>query len=363
MAGRAADRLVLPRKLRRAVVRQSRSTKRPYRLVIRAKIVMLACEGVSNAEIARRAGCTEETVRKWRNRMARERKLTALNDLRRSGRPGRVPVAVRCEVIKIACDRPEKDKTPFRDLWTLRSLAHRVAQETDYELSVTEIRRILNCEGIRPHRTRMWLHSADPEFAPKVRTICDLYVSVPPGATVLCVDEKPGMQALERVHPTRYEHASKTTRYEFEYRRHGTSTLIAAFDTRTGEVYGECRRRTAKGLLRFMEAIARRYPTGIVYIVWDNLNIHHGKRWREFNERHGWRFRFVHTPLHASWVNQVELWFSILQRRVLKFGSFPTKTDLERAVLGFIRHWNRIEAHPFRWTFRGFRKSVRRKAA
>ncbi len=152
-------------------------------------------------------------------------------------------------------------------------------------------------------------------------------------------------------------------RREFEYIRHKTSTLIAAFDIRTGEVYGQCRRRTAKGLIAFLDAVAKRHPVGLVYIVWDNLNVHHGKRWAEFNDRHGGRFRFVYTPKHASWVNQIEIWFSILQRRVLKHGSFVTKRELEIAVLGFIRCWNRVEAHPFRWTFRGFRKKVPRLAA
>jgi transposase len=363
MAGRPAERLELPRKLRRAVVRLARSTKAPFRRVQRAKIVALACDGVSNAEIARIVGCTEVTVRKWRARIERFRKLTALDDADRAGRPARVPVSVRCELIKIACDRPKDDKTPFRQLWTLVSLRDCVAAQTGWRLSTSEVRRILDCEGIRPHHVRMWLHSPDPDFGRKVREVCKLYVAPPPGATVLCVDEKPGMQALERAHPTRYSTRDGAVRYEFEYIRHGTSTLIAAFDTRTGDVYGECRRRTAKGLVAFMEAVARRYPTGQVFIVWDNLNIHHGDRWQEFNARHGGRFHFVYTPLHASWVNQVEIWFSILQRRVLKYGSFRSKDELSRAVRGFIRHWNRLEAHPFRWTFRGRCRSVPREEA
>jgi DNA-binding CsgD family transcriptional regulator len=155
MAGRAAAPLVLPRKLRKAVRRLSRSAKAERRLVERAKIIELACQGFSNAEIARQVGCTQETVRKWRGRMAKEKKLAALNDRRRSGRPG--------------------------------------------------------------------------------------------------------------------SHVSRAVRHEFEYRRHGTSTLIAAFNIRTGEVFGQCRRRTAKGLVSFMEAVAKRYPTGPIYVIWDNL--------------------------------------------------------------------------------------------
>lgn len=362
--------LDLPAKLRKAVERWSRSAKLPHRIVERAKIVALACAGCSNAGIAHLLGITEQTARKWRERMRSVRDLKALDDLPRSGRPNRVPIAVRCEVIRLACLRPadpagsKKSKPlPFEQVWTRRSLAARVAKETKIALSLSEIGRILHCEGLRPHRVRLWLHSSDPDFASKVRAVCALYTSPPPGATVLCIDEKPGMQSLEYIHATRYSRVGEAVRREFEYKRHGTSTLIAAFNVRTGEVFGRCRRRTAKGLVAFMEALAKQYPVGPVYIVWDNLNIHTGERWNEFNARHGGRFRFVHTPKHASWVNQVEVWFSILQRRVLKHASFATRDALKRAVLAFVRQWNQHEAHPFRWTFRGFRKNVSRPLA
>ena len=136
--------------------------------------------------------------------------------------------------------------------------------------------------------------------------------------------------------------------------RHSTRSLIAAFDTGSGKVFGQCRaRRTADDLLAFMEALARKYPTGDVYIIWDNLNIHCGAAWDAFSRRHGGRFHFVHTPLHASWVNRVEIWFGILQRRVIRYGEFDSVQDLSARIHGFITHWNRFEAHPFRWTFRG----------
>src|SRR6185437_15859079 len=298
--------LVLPRKVRKTVTRWSRSVKLPHRIVERAKIVALACEGCSNAGIARLLGITEQTARKWRERMRRIRDVKALNDLPRSGRPSLVPVAVRCEVIRLACERPDSKKgkrLPFEQVWTFRSLRDRVAKETKVSLSLSEIGRILHCEGLRPHRVRMWLHSSDPDFAAKVRRVCALYTSPPPDAIVLCVDEKPGMQSLEYIHPTRYSQVGRAVRREFEYKRHGTRTLIAAFNVRTGEVFGRCRRRTAKGLTAFMDALAEQYPSGTVYIVWDNLNIHKGARWQEFNARHGDRFHFVYTPKHASWVN------------------------------------------------------------
>ncbi len=262
---------------------------------------------------------------------------------------------VRLELIKLACDRPAKCKLPFRDVWTIDTLRTALMRATGFLLSKSEIRRILAVEEIRPHHVRLWLHSPDPDFRPKVRAICDVYIAKPaPGDVVLCVDEKTGMQALEHKHPFIAPARGKAGRREFEYIRHGTRTLFAAFNPHTGHVVGECSvRRKAEDLLRFMERVAEEYPTGNVTIVWDNLNIHKGPAWEAFNQRHGGRFRFLYTPLHASWVNQVEIWFSILARRVLKHGSFATADDLVRAVDGFVAHWNEHEAHPFRWTFRG----------
>ena len=321
--------------------------------MLRARIILLAAEGRSVAATARELGCTEKTVRKWRARWLAWSVIEALDDAPRTGRPARIPITAHHELIKLACQRVDEHKAPFREVWTLGALADALRFETGVRMSKSEAARVLEGAALQPHRVRMWLHSPDPEFRPKVEAICGLYTSPPEGATIVCVDEKPGMQALEHRYPMRVAMPSSPGRKEFEYRRHGTVTLIAAFDTRSGRVFGQCRRRTAKGLLAFMEALAKRYPTGPVYVVWDNLNIHHGERWSAFNERHGGRFHFVHTPLHASWVNQIEIWFSILARRVLKYGSFASAAELRRRVLAFITHWNRSEAHPFRWTFRG----------
>ena len=249
--------------------------------------------------------------------------------------------------------RVAKDgRQSFSAVWSHKTIQAELERQTGEHMSVSEIGRILRCGGLRPHRVRLWLHSPDPNFHAKVQVICELYLNVPPGAVVLCVDEKTGMQARYDLYPI---HASeqREMRREFEYVRNGTSTLIAAFNVRTGEVFGRCWRRTAAGLERFLEALAKEHPEGEVYIVWDNLNVHKGPLIDAFNARHGGRFRFVHTPLHASWMNQVEVWFSILQRRVLKHGSFSSTGDLEAAVMGFIRQWNDVERRPFRWRFRG----------
>lgn len=353
MAGTPCAPMQLPRRLRAAVAKRARSQREPYRLVIRARIIQFACEGLPNAQIAERVGVTVTVVNKWRRRMTARPKVSTLQDARRSGRPAKVPVPVRCELVKLACSRPaDQPKAPLAQIWTRTLLQKALKKSTGYTLSLSEISRTLRCGGLRPHRVRLWLHSPDPEFRPKVARICALYLSPPAGSTILCIDEKPGMQALEHKHPMHLVPRDGFVRREFEYIRHGTSTLIAAFDVRSGEVFGRCRRRTAAGIVRFMEELAKRYPRGDVYVIWDNLNIHHGPRWQEFNQRHGGRFHFVYTPKHASWVNQVEVWFSLLARGVLRHASFASRRELEAAVRAFIALWNR-EAHPFRWTFRG----------
>jgi transposase len=344
------------------MLKRARSQREPHRIVIRARIIVLACEGVSNAEIARSVGVTAVVVRKWRRRIEDRPQVATLEDAARIGRPPRIPVAVRCELVKLACARPtdQKKQPPFGQIWTRSKLQKALLDETGWSLSLSEIGRTLRCGGLRPHRVQLWLHSPDPDFRPKVDRICELYLSPPRGATVLCIDEKPGMQALEHPHPLHL--VGGVVRREFEYVRHGTSTLIAAFNVGTGKVFGRCRRRTAAGLVRFLEEIAVQYPDGDVYVIWDNLNVHHGPRWKAFNERHGGRFHFVHTPKHASWVNQVEIWFSLLARAALKNASFASRRELEAAVRAYIAAWNRV-AHPFRWTFRGDFQPYRLRSA
>lgn len=273
-----------------------------------------------------------------------------------------IPVEVRCALIKLACERPDeqddegKAKAPLRDIWTHEALKAALEAETDVSISSTEIRRILKTEDLKPHRIRYWLHSQDPEFRPKVLRICKLYLAPPPGARVVCVDEKTCIQALERKHLGRPAAPGRAGRREFEYTRHGTRTLIAAFDIRTGDVFGQLRAAPPR-IDAFMTALARPYPRGEVYVVWDNLNIHHGEAWVRFNARQGGRFHFVHTPLHASWVK-------ILHRRILKHGHFPTAESMVERIQAFIRLWNKVEGHPFRWTFRGrFQDHHSRQAA
>ena len=226
-------------------------------------------------------------------------------------------------------------------------------------IGTTTVQRILAQGDVRPHLVRGWLHSPDPQFREKVTEICDLYLHPPPGSTVLCIDEMTGVQALEHRFPDHWGPGRPhgCPRREWEYKRHGTRTVIAAFDIRTGTVVATCGpTRKGKDLVRFMRMVAAQYPEGPVHVIWDNLNIHRDgptRRWSRFNRRHGGRFIFHHTPKHASWVNQIELFFSIVHRQCLRHGDFHSVAELRAALLGFIDSWNR-RAHPFRWSFTGY---------
>jgi transposase len=365
MPGPAAIKVAIPDEARPELETMAASERGAHRQVVRARIVLLAERGLSNPEIAAKVGCTERSVYRWRTRFARSPSPKSLSDQRRSGRPPRISVDARCALIKLACQRPDKEKAPLRDIWTQEALRAAFEKDTGVRISLTEVRRLLRTADLRPHRIRYWLHSQDPDFRPKVERICGLYLSPPPGAWVVSIDEKTCIQALERKYLGRSARPGRVGRKEFEYIRHGTRALIAAFDVRTGRVFGQLRkRRTAADLDAFMEALARRYPKGEVYVVWDNLNIHVGAAWERFNARHGGRFHFVYTPKHASWINQIEIWFGILQRRILKHGHFRTSEEMVERIEAFIQQWNRVEGHPFRWTFRGrFHDHDSRRAA
>lgn len=334
-----------------------RRQRAPHALVVRAQIVLLALRGLGTTEIARQLSVNPRTVRKWKARFAEDPHLDALQDRERSGRPNVISIQLRCRLVQLACERPDDPEHPvaFRDLWTYESLADSLERATGRRISVSEVGRILRFEGLRPHKVRQWLKSTDPDFDAKAKRVCDLYLQPPKGAVVVCVDEKP-LQVLGRKHATHVDERDGSLRYEYEYVRNGTQALLAAFDVQTGRVLAKVvPSRSAAALVAFMEELARKYPDKQVHVVWDNLNIHYdGKdeRWTNFNVRHDGRFHFVYTPKHASWMNQIEIWFSILQRRIIRYGDFPNRQAQRRRILGFASHWNRHEKHPFRWTWR-----------
>ena len=358
--------------------RRQRASTSTQRDAARARII-LACDGGGSArEIAARLEVPVKRVERWRGRFLKKR-LKGLGDGRRRGHAPKFSSVTRCEIIALACDPigkkiTGKDKDGkekyiplIRTIEQVRQEA--IKQEIIPDIGWTTVQRILSQGQVRPHLVRGWLHSPDPKFREKVTEICDLYLNPPPGTTVICIDEMTGLQALEHRFPDHWGPGRPRgrPRREFEYKRHGTQTVIAAFNVRTGQVVATCGlTRKGKDLLRFMRQVVAEYPKGTVHVIWDNLNIHFDgptRRWTRFNLRNGNRFVFHYTPKHASWVNQVEMFFSIVHRQCLRHADFHSKDELRAAILGFIDDWNRHRAHPFRWGFSGYPLHAQEKAA
>lgn len=320
--------------------------------VMRARIALLADDGWSTSAIAERLGVSVQTVSLWRGRTA-QLGVAGLREGQRAGRPRRIGEAARLELIALACEPQEEHGrvTPTLDELVERAITRGVLTQ----ISRSHLQRILQAGDMRPHRVQQWLHSTDPDFREKVNVICELYRAPPPGTVVLSIDEKTGIQAIERKHLDRPPQAGRLRRREFEYIRHGTQTLIAALNVHTGQALATCRdRRTQIDLLEFMEEVAVAYPSQPVHIIWDNLNTHRAQAvWAQFNARHGGRFQFHFTPLHASWVNQIELWFGIYSRRVLRHASHTSKEHLRERTERFIEQRN-ATARPFKWSFQGY---------
>jgi len=336
------------------IVRDQRGEARLYR---RARMVLLAASGASISAVARQMETNRTRVGEWLQRFEATG-VAGLRDEARGGRPAEITSLERHQVIASACSRPSELGLE-RAVWSHASLAEALeASGRVRAISSSTVGRILADAEIKPHRVKMWCHSADPHYQEKMRAIVDLYVSPPAGEPVLSIDEKSGIQVLSRLRPLRPPSPGRQARHEFEYKRHGTRCLFACFNIRTGAVVGRCTlRRTRTDFFSFMDLVAYHYRQRRVHVVLDNLNTHtdtsRGAFMTEWTRTHGNRFVFHYTPTHGSWLNQVELWFSILSRQVLRHGDFHTPNALVRTIEAFITRWNRDHARPFRWTYEG----------
>ena len=228
--------------------------------------------------------------------------------------------------------------------WTGESLAAALG-----DVSLAYVRRVLRAQGIHLQRRRSWCVSPDPEFAPKAADIVGLYLNPPRQAVVLCVDEKPHIQALERAQGwLRFADRRACTGFSHHYKRHGTSTLFAALEVATGQIHTQhARRRRRRDFLAFRNELLVAYPDQQLHVVLDNLNTHKPKDDRWLRQHPQVHFHF--TPTYASWLNQIECWFSILSRRALRGASFTSPRQLRVAIDRFVQAYN-ATASPFAWT-------------
>jgi transposase len=335
----------LPEADRRELRRRARSKGAPAREVERARIVLLAADGVPGKQIAARVGCAEPTVVTWRRRYA-ERGLAGLEDLPRPGTPSPLPEALRDRVLELTLTEPP---TRFGAThWSSRLLAAALAAEGT-PISHATIARIWHRFGVQPWRAETFKFSTDPALEAKIRDVVGLYLHPPERAVVLCVDEKPQLQALERTAPVLPVRPGQPERQTFDYLRHGTTTLFAALELATGRVTDACTdRHRHQEFGAFLRQVAAAYPRRELHVVVDNYATHNHPAVRVWLARHP-RVHLHFTPTSGSWLNLVEAFFSIITRQALRRGSFPTVADLIAAIERFIAAWN-DRCTPFTWT-------------
>ncbi|HKD05353.1 MAG TPA: IS630 family transposase [Bryobacteraceae bacterium] len=314
-----------------------RSSSTPQSLAMRSRIVLAAADGSSNQQIAAELKIPAITVGKWRRSFAMDG-IEGLRDAARSGRPPKHDAGVRQRVQTRVCQQPETQSR-----WSVRRLA------SELGLPSSTVHAMLVAAKLQPHRIRTFAFSPDPEFEAKLLDIVGLYLNPPENALVLCVDEKPSIQALDRTQPLLPLRAKKPRSWTNEYVRHGTQTLLAALEIATGKIVAHVRdRRTTEDFLSFMHDVVKSYPSGELHVVLDNLNIHKNEAARQWLLQHP-RVHFHYTPTHASWMNMIECFFSILTRQALTQSVQRSKKDLKEFLLRYLDQYSRNPT-PFTWT-------------
>ena len=377
----------------------------------RARIILLAYDKMLNREIALVVGLHADQVGLWRRRWSDSwealiaiecQESTAeltraieqvLSDAPRSGRPGTFTAEQVTQILALACERPADSGRPV-ERWTHRELTDEVVKQSIVRsISIAQVGRYLNQADLQPHRSKYWLNTKekDPQvFETQVHNVCQTYLEAPDlclfeNTHTVSVDEMPGIQALERIEKTTPMVPGQPARIEYEYKRHGTLCLIGNWDVVQGQMIAPTigQTRTEEDLVAHFHNLIQTDPDAGWVIVLDNLNVHCSEslvRWiarlqgidestlgrkgrsgiltsmetrREFLQDKRHRIRFVFTPKHSSWLNQIEIVFGIVYRRALARASFSSLSALRDRLLDFIDYFNRTFAQPFRWTYTG----------
>ena len=367
-------------------------------IALRARVILAAGQGKTNSAIAAALVVSLNLVQRWRNRWAKAQTIAyddlsiedRLQDAPRPGAPCKITADQRCQIEALACEQPEKSGRPISH-WTAREIADELLnRKIVASISGRHAARLLKEADLKPHLNRYWLTPAyEADFEAKVADINGTYTQAPELATqgqhTESVDEMTGVQALERKHPDVPLSPGKVELREFEYKRHGTLSFTCNFDVARGQLVA-CTASKTRTEKDYVEHIQRRVESDPLATKWkfvnDNLNTHmsaslvryvaqesgllidlgvkgqsgilKSKASRAaFLSDPSHKITFYYTPKHASWMNQIEIWFSILVRKVLKRGNFTGVDDLKRKVLAFIEYYNRTMAKPFKWTYQG----------
>lgn len=324
---------------REALERWSRRPKTAQALAQRARIVLACAAGETNADVSTQVRVTRQTVGRWRARFLKKR-LDGLLDEPRPGAPRTITDAHVERVITMTLESTPRDATH----WSTRSMAKACG------LSQTAVSRIWRTFALQPHRSETFKLSKDPLFIEKVRDIVGLYLNPPDKALVLCADEKSQVQALDRTQPLLPMRPGQVERRTHDYVRHGTTSLFAALDVKTGKVIGECHRRhRTLEFRKFLDTIDAAVPARLdVHLILDNYGTHKTPTIRRWLVRHP-RFHLHFTPTGASWMNLVERWFGLLTDKQIRRGAHRSTRELEAAIMAYLNSNNK-NPKPFVWT-------------
>jgi transposase len=336
---RTAAQITLSDNEREVLLSWVRSGKGEHRMSQRAEIILAAAKGKTTRQIASELRTRTARVSKWRTRFARHG-MEGLRDDPRSGKPRRYDATTERRILAVLDEKPPMGYST----WTGKQVAKRLGGD----VTAHQVWRVLRRHTIHLQRRRSWCVSTDPEFAPKAADIVGLYLDPPENAVVVCVDEKPHIQALERAQGwLKLPNGRAVTGFNHEYKRHGTTTLFAALEVATGLVKtGHFNRRRRRDFLTFMNSVVADYPDQEIHVILDNLSTHKPKK-DSWLSRHK-NVHLHYTPTHASWLNQVEIWFSILSRRALRGASFTSPRQVREAIDRYVEVHNQ-EAAPFEW--------------
>ncbi len=330
-----------------ALIKVSRAVSSDYRAVIRSKIILMVHEEKTYAEIQSELKVGKEGIAKWKKRYL-EFGIEGLKDAPRSGSPVTISEEDKARVVQKACSKPEGGYTN----WSQRRIADEIG------ISQSSVNVILKSHDLRPHKVEYWCgKSTDPNFEEKMLDVVGLYMNPPENALVLSVDEKTQIQALDRSQPELPLRAGNPKRLTATYKRYGTVSLIAALSVHEGEITADTMdKNNSENFLKFLKKINRKYPDKHLHIIADNLNVHKQKdvkKWIDSNER----MTIHYTPTYSSWLNQIEIWFNILTKDVLKGAVWHSKKQLVKQILEYIKTYNNERAKPFKWTYDGKKKN------
>ncbi len=329
--------------VRRELLMRSRSQRLDSRHVKRATAILLSLEGKTLDEIEAACGLSRKAVNQWRTRF-RQSGLDGLKDLPRPGRERTITAQQRARVIHLACAKPEDGYSS----WSQRRIGKAVG------ISHARVSVILAEADLKPHKTEYWCgKSPDPEFEAKMTEIVGLYMSPPENALVICVDEKTNIQALDRTQPVLPLKPGLPRRLTATYKRNGTVSLIAALAVHSGEIMAKTMTsNNAENFLSFLKKLDRAYPHKHLHVIVDNLAVHKSdlvSTW--LNKKRKISLHF--TPTYSSWLNQVEIWFNILTKDVVRGGVWTSTAQLAAQLMEYVRTYNQTRAEPFTWTYTG----------